>query len=189
MPSKLVKIAVWSAFAALAVFEAPPAPATGPVTPTVPTDPYYSPPGNIGAIPGNFQFNGTFSWLRPRRAIDSAGIAAMSNADPAGSGVGLPGSHLGVEPQRYGVSGPVSGMRPSAPQQSASTSPAAGGVLPGTSSSSGLEDPDGKAPKKPITPEAAQPDSSASATALPGSTNSGPDSAPAAASDDSSSDN
>ncbi|MGL6234032.1 MAG: hypothetical protein ACRC20_01675 [Segniliparus sp.] len=188
MPSKLAQLAAGPALAALAMIAAPSASANNIVTPTVPSDPYYSPPGYIGSLPGNYTFQGTFEWVRPRRSVDSAGIAAMTNADPAGSGAGLPGSHLGVEPQRYGPSGAVSGMRPSAPQQSASTSPAAGGILPGTSVSNGLEDPSGKAPKKPITPEAAQPGST-STTALPNTANSGPDSPPSASDDDASSGN
>ncbi|ADG98067.1 conserved hypothetical protein [Segniliparus rotundus DSM 44985] len=172
-------IATGSAICAIALFGAPAALADAPTPGSPVSDPYYSPPGTVSAIPGNFTFSGTFEWIRPRRQVDSAGIAAMTNADPSGSGFGMPGSHLGIEPQRYGPNGATTGPRASVPQQATSSAQSAGGILPGASVAGGLEDPAGQAPKKPIVPESAQPDGTV-ATALPDSTDSGPDPAPPA---------
>lgn len=89
---------------------------------------------------------------------DARGIRATANADPAMSASGMPGSQLGLTPNKTNVLGTYSSMRNNisagpAPEQA---------VQPGLSIGAGVvmptvEDPTGAPPKSPIGAESAQP--------------------------------
>jgi hypothetical protein len=145
---------------------------TNPSVPGDPTGQIYTPPGYIGYYPGVYGLQTIFSLTPPRRILDSGGVGAMTNADPASSYAGLPGDRLGVQkqhvvvkPQEAGPSGQVFGVRTGSPMQATSAPDAAGGVMPGATSAigrqnlatgqaTGLENPSpsGQAPKQPLPP-------------------------------------
>jgi hypothetical protein len=149
MRAHLARIAAIATVPAAAMLGVPSAAAdTNPSVPGDPTGQIYSPPGYIGYYPGAYGFQTIYSLTPPPRILDSGGIGAMSNADPASSYAGLPGDRLGVQkqhvvvkPQEAGPSGQSFGVRTGSPMQSTSTPDAAGGVMPGATSAIGQEGP------------------------------------------------
>jgi hypothetical protein len=191
MRTHLARTAAIATLLATGMLGAPSAAAdTNPSVPGDPTGQIYSPPGNIGYFPGVYGFQTVLSLTPPSRILDSGGIGAMTNADPASSYAGLPGDRLGVQkqhvvvkPQEAGPSGQAFGVRTGSPMQATSAPDAAGGVMPGATSaigqqnhatgqSTGLENPSpaGHAPKEPMPGlEARQP--TKSSTAAPDTAN------------------
>ncbi|MUM19095.1 hypothetical protein FZI91_07285 [Mycobacterium sp. CBMA271] len=145
--------------------------------------PYHNMPGRIGHQPGAYTWILGF-WMRPRRVLDTAGVAAMTNTDAESAAFGLPGSQLGIEPQRRSMVGNAFGVRPESPMEATGAPDPAGGVTPGStmpagSPGGGLEDPyAGKAKQLPVGGESLQPE--ANGTVGPSSLNSGPDLGPTA---------
>ncbi|MGH3954152.1 hypothetical protein [Mycobacteroides salmoniphilum] len=143
--------------------------------------PYHNMPGRIGHQPGAYTWILGF-WMRPRRVLDTAGVAAMTNTDAQSAEFGLPGSQLGVEPQRRSMVGNAFGVRPESQMEATGAPDPAGGVTPGYtmpvgSPGGGLEDPyAGTARQLPLGGESLQP--SANGTVGPSSVNSGPDTGP-----------
>ncbi|MEU9808167.1 hypothetical protein [Mycobacterium sp. NPDC050853] len=145
--------------------------------------PYHNMPGRIGHQPGAYTWVLGF-YMRPRRVLDTAGVAAMTNTDSQSAEFGLPGSQLGVEPQRRSMVGNAYGVRPETPMDSTGAPDPAGGVVPGYTMPAGtpgggLEDPyAGTARQLPLGGESQQP--TANGTVGPNSVNSGPDLGPTA---------
>lgn len=166
---------------------AAPSAAADPVPPGPPPGydglPYHNMPGRIGHQPGAYTYILGF-WMRPRRVLDAAGTSAMSNTDEESAGYGMPGSELGVEPQRNSTLGIAPGVRPESPSEAVGAADPAGGVVPGASmpggAPGGLEDPVPGTHQQPPAggSESVQP--KANGTIAPGSLNSGPDRDPAA---------
>ena len=191
MSTHLARTAAIATLLATGMLGAPSAAAdTNPSVPGDPTGQIYNPPGYIGYYPGVYGLQTVLSLTPPSRILDSGGIGAMSNADPASSYAGLPGDRLGVQkqhvvvkPQEAGPSGQVFGVRTGSPMQATSAPDAAGGVMPGATSaigrqnsatgqSIGLENPapSGDEPKQPMPGlEARQP--TKSSTAAPDTAN------------------
>jgi hypothetical protein len=135
-------------------------------------------PGRISHQPGAYTYILGF-YLRPRRILDTAGIAAMSNTDLKSSEFGLPGDQLGIEPIRRSWTGYKPGVRADVPMDATSSTDPSGGVRPATSmpigfTGGGLEDPTaGKARALPSGGESAEP--KAGGNVEPDSQNEGPD--------------
>ncbi len=186
--SRIVSVAVISAALGASLFLAPtaaaaPAPPPPPPGPPIGYDglPYHNMPGRIGHQPGAYTYILGF-YLRPRRVLDSAGIAAMSNSDLQAAEFGMPGSELGIEPTRRSWTGNAFGVRPQTPEEATGNADPAGGIRPGgatTGSQPGLEDPIGKKPDQPaLGGESTEP--RAGGGVEPDSQNFGPDPDPAA---------
>jgi hypothetical protein len=128
-PERLVKNAVIAALFGAGLALAPTAtaaPAPPPPGPPPGYDglPYHNMPGRIGHQPGAYTYILGF-YLRPRRVLDTAGIAAMSNTDLKSSEFGLPSDELGVEPTRRSWTGNVPGVRAGVPMEAAGSTDAA----------------------------------------------------------------
>jgi hypothetical protein len=190
MSIRIIKGAVISTLLSAGLLVAPSAaaaPAPAPVPPGPPPGydglPYHNTPGRIGHQPGAYTYILGF-WLRPRRILDSAGIAATSNTDLQSAEFGLPGSNLGVEPTRHSTLGSAYGVREEGPMEATGAPDPAGGVVPGAtmpagSRVGGLEDPTGATANQPaLGGESIEPQ--ATGAVGPSSDNSGPDLGPAA---------
>jgi len=184
--SHVIKSAVISAAFGVGMFLAPSAaaaPAPPPPGPPAGQDglPYHNMPGRIGHQPGAYTYILGF-YLRPRRILDGAGVAAMANSDLQSSEFGMPGSQLGIEPTRRSWTGNAFGVRPQTPQDATGIADPAGGVRPGSTmpgGQPGLEDPIGKKPDRPaLGGESTQP--RVGGGIEPVSQNVGPDPDPAA---------
>jgi len=191
MSTHLARTAAITTLLATGMLGAPSAAAdTDPSVPGDPVGQIYTPPGYINYYPGVYGLQTILSLTPPSRILDSGGVGAMTNADPASSYAGLPGDRLGVQkqhvvvkPQEAGPSGQAFGVRTGSPMQATSAPDASGGVMPGATSaigqqspatgqSTGLENPSpsGDEPKQPMPGlEARQP--TKSSTAAPDTAN------------------
>lgn len=125
-----------------------------PAQPSVP--PYL--PGVPYPYPGSYLYAYNLIPVYGPATNDARGIRATVNADPEMSAVGMPGSQLGLSPNKTNVLGTYSNMRNNisagpAPEQT---------VQPGMSAGAGVvmptvEDPTGAPPKNPISAESSQP--------------------------------
>ena len=125
-------------------------PALPDVPPYLPDVPY--------PYPGSYLYPYNLIPVYGPATTDSRGIRANANVDPAMSASGMPGSQLGLGPNKTNVLGTYSSMRNNisagpAPDQT---------VQPGVSIGAGVvmptvEDPTGAPPKSPIDAESAQP--------------------------------
>jgi hypothetical protein len=188
MASRIIKGGVVSMLLSAGLLAAPSAAADpAPVPPGPPPGydglPYHNMPGRISHQPGAYTYILGF-WMRPRRILDTAGIAATSNTDLQSAMFGLPGSELGVEPTRRSTLGNAYGVRSESPMEATGTPDPAGGVVPGTTMpvgtrGNGLEDPSGGTVKQlPLGGESIEPQ--ANGAIGPSSVNIGPDLGPTA---------
>jgi hypothetical protein len=125
-------------------------------------------PGAPLAGPGSYQYYYNVIPVPPPAAFDARGVRAAVSNDPAAAASGLPGSALGLSPNkanmltssstRYRI-GAGSVANPSLPTVTPGTNIGAGMEVPV------LEDPGGAAPKTPVGAESSQP---TSAPAVPG---------------------
>jgi hypothetical protein len=130
-----------------------------------PPPPPYPPGYVLGApsvYPGGFSYQWMWNYTNPPAANDTRGVMVGTNADPAMSGVGMPGSRLGdaypmpntltAASARYGISAGLTPPQPGIPGVNVSGGP------PQTL----LESPSGAPPASPLGVEAIAP------SAMPG---------------------
>ena len=137
-----------------------------PVAPVLPWMP--GPPVPVSPTMGSYTFAPNWITSPAPAGFDARGVRAMAGVDPAMAASGMPGSALGLSPNksnlltssstRYRV-GAGSSANPSLPTVAAGTNVGAGMEVPT------LEDPGGAAPKSAPGAESAQP---TTAPAVPG---------------------
>lgn len=133
--------------------------------PALPDVPPYLPDAPL-PYPGSYLYPYNLIPVYGPATTDARGIRATGTVDPAMSATGMPGSQLGLAPNKSNELGTYSSMRNNisagpAPEQT---------VQPGVSIGAGVvmptvEDPTGAPPKSPIDAESAQP---GTAPAVPG---------------------
>lgn len=97
---------------------------------------------------------------------DARGVRASASADPAMSAQGMPGSQLGLSPNKSNVLGTSSSMKNHISAGPAPDQVVQPGISPGAGNQMAVvEDPNGLPPANPTGPESAQP---GSAPAVPG---------------------
>lgn len=133
-------------------------PAVGPVSPGLPWFPL--PPEPISPTMGSYTFAPNWITSPPPVGYDARGVRAMASVDPAMNASGMPGSALGMSPNKSNLLTSSStryrigaGMSPN---------PTLPSVAPGTNVGAGmeapvLEDPGGAAPKTAPGAESSQP--------------------------------
>ncbi|MHA3020714.1 hypothetical protein ACXPWS_10655 [Mycobacterium sp. BMJ-28] len=122
--------------------------------------PYPAPyvPGESLLLPGAYTYLPYYPYLTAPKTTDTRGVRASTNADPAQTGSGLPGSKLGQssgQPNiltsasaRYGISGGITPPVPPIPSVNAQAGP----------TPAQLEDPTGAPPTTPSPAEASAPE-------------------------------
>lgn len=153
-------IAMGAALAGSPAAQAQPAP---PILPWMP-----APPFPVNATMGSYTFAPNWITSPAPSGLDARGIRATAGVDPAMAASGLPGSALGLSPNKANLL--TSSSTRYRIGAGTTASPVLPSVAPGTNVGAGmeapvLEDPGGAPPKSPSGPESAQP---TSAPAVPG---------------------
>jgi hypothetical protein len=139
--------------------------ATAAAAPPLPAPPPYL-PGVPYPYPGSYNYGYNLIPVSGPAVADARGVRATANADPAMQAQGLPGSELGLAPNKSNVLGTSSSTRYHISAGPAPTQT----VQPGISVGAGVveptvEDPGGAAPKTPTAAESTPP---TTAPAVPG---------------------
>lgn len=153
----------------LGVIGLPLAPGVAGAQPVPPVLPWFpSPPAPVSPTMGSYTFAPNWITSPAPAGFDARGVRAMAGVDPAMAATGMPGSALGLSPNksnlltssstRYRVNAGETAS-PSLPTVAAGTNVGAGMEVPT------LEDPGGAAPKTAPGAESAQP---TTAPAVPG---------------------
>ena len=158
-----------AAGALLGLVGLPLAPGVADAQPAPPVLPWFpSPPAPISPTMGSYTFAPNWITSPPPAAYDARGVRAVAGVDPGGVASGMPGSALGLAPNKSNLlTSSSTRYRIGAGLSPAPTLPS---VAPGTNIGAGmeapvLEDPGGAAPKSAPSAESSVP---TAAPAVPG---------------------